>query len=222
MAERQKSRTRSRSGGIKMRQLSILVSSDGEGKAKEPQKATIEGDPEEAEKASKSPVKLEDMMRMLAVIAGKVNVDNVNDGTKGEIFVMAKSSVVHNEVDPNEQESENSEDDGCKLKVNKASGVGGGKNEVGIVEYMRQTLDHYMEMNERKLKSLCAKRNVKWERKDKGGWELAKQDTDEFTKLINGDDELAGDDEPHSGRVETGNEHDGSEEEHGSDGVPRN
>ncbi|GBG64077.1 hypothetical protein CBR_g40524 [Chara braunii] len=217
MAKRQRSRTRSRSRGIKMRQPSILVSSDEEGKAKEPQGATIEGDPEGTKKASESAVKLEDVMKMLVVIAGKENVDNANDGTKGEMSGTAKSSAVHNEVATNEEESENSKDDGCKLKVNKASGVSGGKNEVGIVEYMRQRLDHYMKMNGRKLKSLCAKRNVKWERKDKGACELAKQDTDEFTKLINGDDELTGDDESDSGT-----EHAGSEEEDGSDGVPGN
>ncbi|GBG42489.1 hypothetical protein CBR_g84059 [Chara braunii] len=58
---------------------------------------------------------------------------------------------------------------------------------------MRQRMDHYMVMTGKKVKSLCRKRNVKWERKDKSAWELAKQDTDELTKLMNGDDTLESD-----------------------------
>ncbi|GBG76115.1 hypothetical protein CBR_g21864 [Chara braunii] len=204
-----------------MRQPSILVSSDEEGKTRKPQEAKAESDPAIAKATNEGAVQLEDVIKMLAVIADNVNLDIVNDAGKGETSGTAKLSAVHNEAAIIEEKSEDSEDDGDKLKVNRAGGTGGGKNEVGIVEYMRQRLDHYMEMNERKLKSLCVKRNVKWERKDKGAWELTKQDTDEFTKLINGEDGMEADVESDWEHEETGAEHAGLEDEDSNE-VPGN
>ncbi|GBG45260.1 hypothetical protein CBR_g78696, partial [Chara braunii] len=185
--ERQKSRSRSRSGGIRIRQPSILVSSDDEGKNSAPQVAKIEGEPSNR---SEEPVKLNDVMKMLAAIANRVNLEEAPGAEKkGDVSEATKASTVQNE-ETTEDKSEESDEEADKLLVNKGHG-NVGRNETGIMEYMRQRLEHYMDMIGKKVKSLCTKRGIKWEQKDKGAWELAKQDTDEFTKLINGEDGVA-------------------------------
>ncbi|GBG88267.1 hypothetical protein CBR_g46833 [Chara braunii] len=75
LPERQKSRSRSRSGGIKIRQPSILVSSDDEDKNSAPQRTKIEGEPSDR---TDEPVKLDDVMKMLAIIANKVNLEDAS------------------------------------------------------------------------------------------------------------------------------------------------
>ncbi|GBG87408.1 hypothetical protein CBR_g45465 [Chara braunii] len=108
----------------------------------------------------------------------------------------------------NKDSSGGSENEEEKLVMNRGGKV---RSEVGIVKYMRQRLDHYMEMTGKKSKSLCAKRDIKWERKDKSAWELAKQDTEEFTKLLNGDGcDNNGDDQ--EGEEEESNNSDNEEE----------
>ncbi|GBG82279.1 hypothetical protein CBR_g34563 [Chara braunii] len=72
--ERQKSRSRLRSGGIKTRQPRIEVSSDEDVENGRAQNAIIEGPPPE-NKPSLSTVNLEDVMKMLAIIAGKTDQD---------------------------------------------------------------------------------------------------------------------------------------------------
>ncbi|GBG75102.1 hypothetical protein CBR_g19615 [Chara braunii] len=206
-AEGRKSRSRSRSGGVKIRQPSILVSSDDEAKAK-PQMAKIEGEQIVANQEEASSVKLEDVMRMLSDIAGKVNagsskteksIDETNTGTSSAIQNV---KTVSDTPEGKEEKSDDSDEEGSKLRVNGGSNSGGTRQESGIIEYMPQRLDHYMEMNGKKVKTLCLQRNVKWARKDKCAWELAKQDTEEFTKLINGDDAAEADAETESGHEE--------------------
>ncbi|GBG72036.1 hypothetical protein CBR_g10971 [Chara braunii] len=181
-AERLKSRSRSRSGGVKIRQPRIIVSSDDEEKVKA-EDANVVGSGGSGEAP-----KLEDVMMMLSVIAGKIQTENSNTGAAAgekEKEIGKRCGVVNKEEE--EPASEESEEEKDKLKMNRGSYSRSDRTEVGIIEYMRQRLDHYMEMNGRKIKSLCTKRNVKWVRKDKCAWELAKQDTDEFTKLVHGD-----------------------------------
>ncbi|GBG65072.1 hypothetical protein CBR_g49144 [Chara braunii] len=214
--ERQKSRSRSRSDNIQIRQPSILVSSDEEGKSSAPQGGEIEDEPNNR---TDEPVKLDDVMKMLAVIANRVNLEDApGAGKKGDVSDATKASTVHNDGNTDDK-SEESDEDADKLLVNKGYGAGG-RNETGIMEYMRQRLEHYMDMNGKKVKSLYTKNGIKffkWERKDKGAWELAKQDTDEFTKLINGKDGCDADTESSSDK-EGGGGTDGE----GSDGVQVN
>ncbi|GBG80777.1 hypothetical protein CBR_g31332 [Chara braunii] len=184
-AERQKSQPRSRSGGIKMRQPRIEVSSDKEAEKGRAKNAAIEEPPLE-NKLPPSTVNLEDVMKMLAIIAGKVNQgQNDNDtGVKMESRSGVKTScgVANASTKDNSEGTDEEEEE--KLMVNR--GGLGGRAQVGIVEYMRHMLDHYMKMTGKKIKMICLERDVKWERKDKSAWELAKQDTEEFTKLMNG------------------------------------
>ncbi|GBG63191.1 hypothetical protein CBR_g36959 [Chara braunii] len=175
--EWQKLRSRSRSGGVKIRQPRIDVSSDNE-KA-DPASTTTNSNP--------GNVKQEDVMKMLSVITGKVQCENANSGTGAADTHTKKGSTVVNIVE--EDNSTESEDEMDKLKLNRGSCAKSDRTEAGIIEYMRQRLDHYMDMNGTKIKILCLKRNVKWERKDKSAWELAKQDTGEFSKLVHGDNE---------------------------------
>ncbi|GBG73767.1 hypothetical protein CBR_g17107 [Chara braunii] len=200
--DRQKSRSRSRSGGIKIRQPQIEVSSNEEDKKTGVHKGVPEDKPN---------VNSEDVMKMLSMIAGKVQ-----GGQSGPAMEIVENTKTNANADKEEDDSDESEDEEKgKLKLNRGSCTKSDKTEVGIVECMRQRLDHYMEMNGKKIKSLCLARGVKWERKDKSAWELAKQDTDEFTRLVNGEDE-------HETDVkEEGGEED-SEEEDDDGGVPGN
>ncbi|GBG87139.1 hypothetical protein CBR_g44596 [Chara braunii] len=187
VAERHKLRSRSRSGGIKLRQPWIEVSSDDDDERKKAQEATIEGPPPENVSSSNN-VNLEDVMKMLAIIAAKTNQGNENHAVeaKPEDEEASKGSRATNPAST-EENNDDSEDEEGKLKVNR--GGESGRVEVGIVEYMRQQLDHYMEITGKKIKGLCLKRDVKWVQKDKSAWELAKQDTEEFTRLMNGEGE---------------------------------
>ncbi|GBG65853.1 hypothetical protein CBR_g53825 [Chara braunii] len=151
--DRQKSRSRSRSGGIKIREPQIEVSSDEEDK----KTGVHEGVPE-----NKPNMNLEDVMKLLSMIVGKVQ--GGQSGPAMEIVENKKTSVKVDRKEDGNNESEDEEKD--KLKLNRGSCTKSDKTEVEIVEYMRQRLDHYMEVNRKKIKSLCLARGVKWERKD--------------------------------------------------------
>ncbi|GBG63295.1 hypothetical protein CBR_g37381 [Chara braunii] len=161
--ERSRSKSRSRSGGIKIRQPRIEVSSDDEETKKAGKGATRCSNPSE--------VKLEDVMKMLSVIANRGQGENPVVNTNTPATDRGKRTTVENKSEGTT--SDESEDERDKLKVNRGCKKKDDKTESGIVEYMRQRLDHYMEMNGKKIKSLCAKRNIKWVRKDKCAWELA-------------------------------------------------
>ncbi|GBG70238.1 hypothetical protein CBR_g6367 [Chara braunii] len=184
--ERSRSRSRSRSGGIKIRQPRIEVSSDDEETKKVGKGAAKCSNPSE--------VKLEDVMKIISVIASRGQGENPVANTNAPATDRGKRSTTENKSEGTS--SAESDDERDKLKVNRGCKGKEDKTEAGIVEYMRQRLDHYMEMNGKKVKSLCVKRDIKWVRKDKCTWELAKQDTDEFSKLVHGDSEHEEDPEP--------------------------
>ncbi|GBG73591.1 hypothetical protein CBR_g16933 [Chara braunii] len=201
IADGRKSHSRSRSGGIKIRQPSILVSSDEDTKGKR-RNAIAEGQLKHASKeaAKLNAVKLEDVLKMLHDIADKANTGSSKTVASAEDPTTGKSSAVQNEEvervksEKNGKSDESDEEETDKLRVNRGCHFGGTRRENEIIEYMRQRLDHYMDMNGKKVKSLCQKRGIKWARKDKGAWELAKQDTKEFTRLMNGDEDGDADD----------------------------
>ncbi|GBG71886.1 hypothetical protein CBR_g10823 [Chara braunii] len=64
-------------------------------------------------------------------------------------------------------------------------GVRTGKDRALVIEYMRCRMDYCMTLNYKEIKVMCKKRNACCDHKDKGAWELAKQDTDQFSKLVN-------------------------------------
>ncbi|GBG90146.1 hypothetical protein CBR_g50240 [Chara braunii] len=148
-------------------------------------------------------VKLEDVMLMLKEIVGKVDGKNPAKGNENaKASTTMRSSTVQNEERTEEKAGAKSDDseeeEGEKLRMNRGSSSYGSKREIGVIEYMRQRLDHYMEMNGRKVKSLCLKQSVKWVRKEKGASELARRDTKEFTQLVNGGEGAEAEDEEHS------------------------
>ncbi|GBG65852.1 hypothetical protein CBR_g53824 [Chara braunii] len=136
--DRQKSRSRSM----------IEVSSDEEDK----KTGVHEGVPE-----NKPNVNLEDVMKLLSMIVAKVQ--GGQSGPTMEIVENKKTSANEDKEEDSNDEFEDEEKD--KLKLNRDSCTKSDKTEVGIVEYMRQRLDHYMEMNGKKIKSLCLARGVK-------------------------------------------------------------
>ncbi|GBG89107.1 hypothetical protein CBR_g48818 [Chara braunii] len=85
-----------------------------------------------------------------------------------------------------------------------------------VLEYMRCRLDYYMTKTYKEIKALCKSRNARCERKDKGAWELAKQDTNQFSKLVNNTEEEDKDltnEEADDENADDENEADGDEEE---------
>ncbi|GBG62529.1 hypothetical protein CBR_g30847 [Chara braunii] len=54
-----------------------------------------------------------------------------------------------------------------------------------VMEYMKCRLDCYMTLKCKEIRELYKKREIECDRKDKAAWELAKQDTELFSKLVN-------------------------------------
>ncbi|GBG71468.1 hypothetical protein CBR_g8885 [Chara braunii] len=196
---RSKSRSKSVGGDIKVRPLRINISDDDkERRAGEKQRVnTLIDETQEHQVNVKEGAKLDDIKNMLQALMGKSeargssptkNCGGNKGGTSGKMKKDRGKEV----------ESKAQEEKSVKEKALMA--------QEEVIEYMRCRLDYYMTLNYKEIKAMCKKRNARCERKDKGGWELAKQDTDQFVKLVNNTGEE--EDEVEEGSTEEEDEED--------------
>ncbi|GBG62930.1 hypothetical protein CBR_g34301 [Chara braunii] len=133
-AERLRSKSKSRSGGVKIRQPRILLSSDEENSEKCAQKALIEGQPN-AQPSNE--VQLEDIIKMLEIMAWKISrgAENATSDHKMDDKGKGKMSVIAKEDTP-VVEGEDSDDESEKRKINRNTNCNADAKETGIIEYM--------------------------------------------------------------------------------------
>ncbi|GBG80326.1 hypothetical protein CBR_g30694 [Chara braunii] len=131
-AERPKSRSRSRSGEVKIHQPRIDVEEAKKVAMNETGSVQTKVEPIIAQV---NEIQLDDIMKMLSLIVGKVQGNNEDTGPQQG---AGKVNLVINETDVDEEESEESGSEKDKLQLNRGNCSKKDKTEVGIVEYMRQ------------------------------------------------------------------------------------
>ncbi|GBG68857.1 hypothetical protein CBR_g3551 [Chara braunii] len=159
---RSKSRSKSAGGEVKIRPLRINISDE------EDIRGNMEVHHETVGNAAED-TKLDEIKDMLQALMKGIGA---NSAVKKSDTIEA-ATVVQN-VDKVSIDEEDRREKGKGMDP---------QNEV--VEYMRCRLDYYMTKNYKEIKARCKSRDVRCYRKDRGVWELAKQDTDQFTKLVN-------------------------------------
>ncbi|GBG90764.1 hypothetical protein CBR_g51270 [Chara braunii] len=159
---RSKLRSKSAGGEVKIRPVRINISDDEDTWGNmEVQHEAVGNAAEEA--------KMDEIKDMLQALMKRIDANSVvkkSDTIEAATVVQNADNVSIDEEDRRE----------------KGKGMDS-QNEV--VEYMRCRLNFYMTKNYKEIKTLCKSRDVRCDRKDRGAWELAKQDTDQFTKLVN-------------------------------------
>ncbi|GBG80707.1 hypothetical protein CBR_g31164 [Chara braunii] len=201
-----KSRTCNAGGSVTVRQPRISISSDEEDtrlKIRTKHEFPTNGGDQ----------KLDKILNLLGALAKKDSGKKEKTGEemkekgrkkKGKMVVEDKGK---SETNKGEVTSGSVEEDDKEEK----------KKEGDIIEYMKLKLDYYMDISVKEVKSLCVKRGGKIggkERKDKCAWELAKQDSELFTKLVNKEDgeEFESSEEETPDEESSGNRSDDDEE----------
>ncbi|GBG59831.1 hypothetical protein CBR_g66635 [Chara braunii] len=192
-----KTRSKSRSGGIKVRQPRILISSDDEDqRRKARENCTIEVKHEMP--ANEGDKKLEAILNILGSLVRQTKMKDgegdirekeklEEDTTTDTESKIEMASVKGKEALEEDKEEEEISDDSTEAEEDDGEEEKG--KEGDVIKYMKGRLDHYMCKTLKEVKVLCTKRGLKCIRKDKGAWELAKQDTEQYTKLVNKEDE---------------------------------
>ncbi|GBG66996.1 hypothetical protein CBR_g74682 [Chara braunii] len=155
---RSKSRSKSAGRKVKIRPLPINISDDKD------TRGNMEEVGNAAEDAKMDEIK--DMLQTLMKGIGANSTEKKSNTIEAATVVQNADKVLIDEEDWREKGKETDS-----------------QNEV--VQYMRCRLDNYMTKNYKEIKALCKSRDVRCARKDKGVWELAKQATDQLTKLVN-------------------------------------
>ncbi|GBG82936.1 hypothetical protein CBR_g36463 [Chara braunii] len=175
--------TRSIENGVKMCPLRInILDEEGDGKVLSRSNRDNAIGEDGSGNAGGDAVKLNEIKGILVELMGKMG-KNANSGGRTtelkerEVVRKGKGKLMEVESEEvSEEESDHTKKD---------------SDQAYVMEYMRCRLDYYMTLKYKELRALCKKRELKCERKDKGAWELAKQDTEVFSKLVNtiGDEE---------------------------------
>ncbi|GBG58626.1 hypothetical protein CBR_g26 [Chara braunii] len=173
---RSKSRSKSVGGDIKVQPLRINISDDDdERRAGEKQRVNTRIDETQEHQVNvREGEKLDEIKNVLQALMGKTEASgssptkNCGGNKGGTSDNMKKEHCMEVEA---------------KVQVVKSVKEKAVMAQEEVIEYMRCCLDYYMTLKE--VKAMCKKRDARCDRKDKGAWELAKQDTDQFAKLVN-------------------------------------
>ncbi|GBG76017.1 hypothetical protein CBR_g21257 [Chara braunii] len=201
-----RSRTRNTGGTVTVRQPRISISSDDEdSKAKIRSNCRIDVKHEQAVNGENK--KLDEILTLLGAIAGKGKEEAQKErgGQGGEKREKEKEKEKEKEREEKEREKESESERKDKKGKGKATSDTEARNDTkgsvtgdeteakmkegDVIEYMKGRLDYYMAMNVKEVKALCVKRGLKVARKDKCAWEMTKQDAEQYTKLMNREDE---------------------------------